>query len=222
MASLAPLLGLACTIRSFLMDAFRHHGSEKSQILANTAIGVAVACVPAALGIAVGLVALWAYRYFQGRLAMLDREMTVTAAVWMDWFRIVNTAPASSRPDCELRLEVPAAVNSWRVSGRLTIGFLAIAWLVRAVAYFWFDYMPLATVPGAAFRSLTLPFACTLFVSYAVCVDLLRRRLSTAVVISAAVLLAWVVFGAMTTPVHIRVDPTYRILYGPNPRFSSY
>ncbi|MBS1831293.1 MAG: MotA/TolQ/ExbB proton channel family protein [Acidobacteria bacterium] len=54
MASLAPLLGLACTIRSFLMDAFRHHGSEKSQILANTAIGVAVACVPAALGIAGG------------------------------------------------------------------------------------------------------------------------------------------------------------------------
>ncbi|MBS1831295.1 MAG: MotA/TolQ/ExbB proton channel family protein [Acidobacteria bacterium] len=191
LSSLAPLAGFLCTVLA-ICDSFGPAGGERSEGLAYLARRIAFACVPAALGILLGLIVLCAYRYFQGRLARADREMAVTADAWKDWFRIVDAGNRAG-PDHQLQLQLLDDGDFWHDSGALVLKLLAVTWLVQAGCLFWFEYMPIALAPGAALRSLIFPFVCSLLVAYPVWVDLLRRKRSTAVVIAAVSTLGWVI-----------------------------
>ena len=63
--STAPLVGVTGTIFAFWFDVFVAVDGEKSALLAALNERISFACVPTALGILVGLQALWIHRYLQ-------------------------------------------------------------------------------------------------------------------------------------------------------------
>ena len=75
----APLVGILGTVCGLLLDTFLGFDGDKSTGLASVAERISRACMPSAFGILIGLQALWAYRYWRGRLADFDGEMATTS-----------------------------------------------------------------------------------------------------------------------------------------------
>ena len=75
----APLIGVLGTILAFSFDVFIGVDGEKSALLAALNERISFACVPMALGILVGLQALWIHRYLRARLERCDLEMRATS-----------------------------------------------------------------------------------------------------------------------------------------------
>ncbi|BDC50390.1 hypothetical protein F183_A27060 [Bryobacterales bacterium F-183] len=174
MTTLAPFAGLFCTLL-LIVGSFRAPSGEKGQALANLTNDLGLALVPTAFGIGLGLMCSCAYRYFHRRLAILDREMTVTAEVWTDWFLVVGAGNAASTRDHDLHLEVLDPGDAWHHSIKTVSAILAFGWVAQTVALFWLDFIPMADAPGAALRSLVLPVLCAFLATRAIWVDLLRR-----------------------------------------------
>ena len=70
-ACLAPWIGLFGTIVGIVDSFTGFHGQSRRAILWN----ISQSMWPTAFGLAVGIVALWCYRYLEGRLQILDHEM---------------------------------------------------------------------------------------------------------------------------------------------------
>ena len=199
-ASLAPSIGLFCTVLCFVNDAFPGGSFERSQWLAATAKGIAFACIPTAFGIVLGLLSLWGYRYFQHQLCLLDRQMTVTAAAWMEWFRVVDPS-STTQPDHEPKLQaLDCGRDSLADFGPAAIILLGLAWFIRTAVLFWLEYVPMASAPGSAFRSLLFSFLCSFLVVYAVWVDLLHRKRSKVVAIAAGLSVVWAIMRPVLNP----------------------
>jgi signal peptidase I len=73
-AATAPLLGFVLTLFGIL-NSFGSYGSSKSTIMAATAGGLSESMAPAGLGLAVGILAVWFYRYLSGQVDSFDLEM---------------------------------------------------------------------------------------------------------------------------------------------------
>jgi biopolymer transport protein ExbB/TolQ len=73
-ASVAPLIGIFGTLVG-IFTSFRGVGGEKTAMLARTAGYIAIGITPAALGLLIGLIALWSYLHLRACLATFDREM---------------------------------------------------------------------------------------------------------------------------------------------------
>ena len=72
---IAPFAGMFGTLCGITFDTFRGFDGEKSAGMAAIAEGLSRACLPAALGLLVGLQSLWCYRYFRAKLSAFDHEM---------------------------------------------------------------------------------------------------------------------------------------------------
>jgi len=75
-ASIAPLIGIFGTLLG-IVNSFPGLGTDKSTALAVTTGRLSEACVPTALGLLVALQALWCYKYFANRLAVIDHELKI-------------------------------------------------------------------------------------------------------------------------------------------------
>jgi len=73
--SIAPFIGILGTVWAIAFDTFFGLGNSNLNGLVAVAEGLSRACLPSALGLAVGLQSLWCYNYFRGRLEQFDLEM---------------------------------------------------------------------------------------------------------------------------------------------------
>ena len=95
--STAPLVGVTGTIFAFWFDVFVAVDGEKSALLAALNERISFACVPMALGILVGLQALWIHRYLRARLERCDLEMHATSLAFLNLGTSIATLFAAQR-----------------------------------------------------------------------------------------------------------------------------
>jgi biopolymer transport protein ExbB/TolQ len=86
-ASVAPWLGLLITVIG-IAGSFRVCGGPRSFCMGIVADGLSDALARAALGLLVGIFALWCYRYLSGQLEQLDVEMR---SITLELARVVST-----------------------------------------------------------------------------------------------------------------------------------
>jgi biopolymer transport protein ExbB/TolQ len=75
--SIAPFIGILGTVRALAFDTFLGFNGDKLTGLAVVAEGLSRACVPAAIGLLVGLQSLWCTKYLRGRLAGFDLKWRI-------------------------------------------------------------------------------------------------------------------------------------------------
>jgi len=83
--SIAPFVGLLGTVVG-MIRAFQAAAASGTVSLAGVSAGVSEALVHTALGLVVGIPAVWFYKYLEGRLAYFNVEMDNWAAVLLDYF----------------------------------------------------------------------------------------------------------------------------------------
>ena len=94
---LAPLVGVLGTICALTFDTFLGVDGEKSAILAALNERISFACVPMALGVLMGLQALWIHRYLRARLERCDLEMQTAALAFLNLGTSIVTLFAAQR-----------------------------------------------------------------------------------------------------------------------------
>lgn len=202
-ASTAPLVGFLGTSSAIACDTFRGLGTDQATGLGAVGEGLARACVPTAMGLLVGLQSLWCYRHLQGSLIGFDRDMeNVSLQVRNQLIphlgrRVQQAAfPAVTYLD-SYSAAATADLRTRRRSARVAAGLLALAWLLQAVAAFGYDALPLGATTRAACRSLLITCLLAWVPSYAVWVDLLRRRPAALPAFASAVACAWCAVGLL-------------------------
>jgi len=134
---MAPFAGVLGTVFMIVFDTFKGMGTDRATGKAMIAEGLGSAMAPAAMGLAVGVMALWGLRYFRGRLVAMDGETEGEALLvlnelsrWGDWEMAEGSLPwldgysaaARAKRVAQLRMAVAAGVLaglawlSWRVA----------------------------------------------------------------------------------------------------------
>lgn len=205
LASIAPFIGIFGTLCGIGLDTFRGLGTDKYTALAAVAEGLSTACVPAALGLLVGLQSLWCFRYFRRKLAGFDDEMEDASLKLLNQLTLLprRLSPASpiepnNQPLPYLEAYSVLADEDHRCARRSALGTVALfatAWCVQVVRCFDYDSLPLASAALTAGQSVLLMFGLACLPAYAVWVDFLHRKASGLAVLAAAFVLCWCVAG---------------------------
>ncbi len=96
-ASAAAFVGFFGVVLG-LINSFHSYGSSRSAILADITNHVSQAMVPGLLGLAVALIAFWAYQYLLGRLEVFDLEMESTTVALVNRLIVHLARLKSSEP----------------------------------------------------------------------------------------------------------------------------
>ena len=82
--STAPFVGLVGTVFG-IINAFAGMAETGSGGLASVSAGIAEALVTTAVGIAVAIVGVWLFNYFNSRVEVIQNDMTVSTQEFLDW-----------------------------------------------------------------------------------------------------------------------------------------
>ena len=82
--STAPFVGLVGTIFG-IINAFQSMAETGSGELTAIAGGIAEALITTCVGIAVAIVGVWLYNYFNGRIAQISDDITMSIQEFLDW-----------------------------------------------------------------------------------------------------------------------------------------
>jgi hypothetical protein len=210
-ASIAPFVGVFGTLLG-IVNSFRGLGTDKSTALGVLAEYLSEACVPTALGLLVGLMSLWSYRYFTGRLEALDREMENGSIALVNQLTIYGgrlqpgpaITPVSDRSMFDetfsARLELEQRFR--RRFMFLASATLVVAWCLQVVRYSERYSLPLDSATWLACVHLLFTFGVSCFPAYAVWVKLLHRTRGGLAALTAALCLCWGVVE-LVSPVHL-------------------
>ncbi len=164
---------------------------------------LAIALWPTALGLLVGLTALWGYKYLTARLAVLDREMENASLELLNQLSLnrerLKTGPAVERindgpmfgemsPD-ELRQDRKDLCISTAMSGVL----LGAAWSGQFLHYRWLDHYTQGFAQWAASVDVLFAFGVACFLGHAVWARFLHRRTGGLAVLGSAICFCWCV-----------------------------
>jgi len=209
-ASLAPFVGVAGTVFG-IPASFIGCGGEKSACMAAVVERLSVSVWSTALGLLVGLMALWSYRFFTGRLQTFDREMEAGSLALINQLTIYGgrLKPASAMPVSDgpmLGEQSPARLQHDQRSRRRSM-FLAsagfvVAWCLQVVRYSERYFLPLDSATWLACVHLLFTFGVSCFPAYAVWVKLLHRRPGGLAALTSALCLCWGVVE-LVSPVHL-------------------
>jgi len=176
-ASTAPLVGLLGTTYG-IVTSFRSCGGEKSFCMAALTQSLSESIWPTALGLLIGIVSLWFYRYLIGGLQLIDNEMETASLGLVDNLRRLR-GPIAFEADAgradnplmfgEERVELLRKdLKFWRRSTAFTGTALTASWLVNIERYFYDYSLSLIYVGLAAYlcrfhvRLVVLPGISTL------------------------------------------------------------
>jgi hypothetical protein len=206
-ACAAPLAGVLGTLFGLICDTFLGAGGDRSTGMALVADRIATACACSAFGILIGVQALWAYRYFRGRLAEFDGEMAMAAPGLINSLvphldrlrsRVPNQKLGDSLPYLAAYSSDVDAYRRYRLF--TTLGLLLVPWSMQVVVglrSFEFDAMWFIGLVLASLWSPIIVFCCWCLPVYAVWVDLLHRKPRDVAPIAAALALVWRIAGLM-------------------------
>jgi biopolymer transport protein ExbB/TolQ len=82
--STAPFVGLVGTIMG-IISAFQGMAESGSGGLGAVSAGIAEALITTAFGIAIAIVAVWAFNYFTGKIDDITNDISVTSQELLDW-----------------------------------------------------------------------------------------------------------------------------------------
>jgi biopolymer transport protein ExbB/TolQ len=82
--STAPFVGLVGTVFG-IINAFAGMAETGSGGLASVSAGIAEALVTTAVGIAVAIIGVWLFNFFNSRVETISNEMTVSVHEFLDW-----------------------------------------------------------------------------------------------------------------------------------------
>ncbi|MFH1469985.1 MAG: MotA/TolQ/ExbB proton channel family protein [Pseudomonadota bacterium] len=82
--STAPFVGLVGTVFG-IINAFRGMAESGSGGLASVSGGIAEALVTTAVGIAVAIIGVWLFNYFNSRVELIINDLTVSVQEFADW-----------------------------------------------------------------------------------------------------------------------------------------
>lgn len=200
-ACVAPWFGIFGTILG-VVNAFSYGFSgEKTGLMAARAKSLSEAMWPTGLGLLVGLVALWCYRYLEGRLQGLDREMEGASLELLNQlsrFRArfmteasIDDLAADPMFGEKTVAELSREDKCLRLSMILTLTMLALAWCALAARYLGRYALPLDTAAWSACFYIPILFGASCLFAYPVWVRLLHRRPGGLFALGATICLAW-------------------------------
>ena len=123
----APLVGLVGTVSGFL-NAFRGVALTGSGGIGAVSAGLAEALVPFAIGLGIGLVAIWSHAYLWGRVERITVRMTNTH-------------------DIQRRAVRPGSVSIYSARSTLSVGIPAKRLALRTRRRD-FERLPMRSTPG--------------------------------------------------------------------------
>lgn len=210
-ASIAPFVGVFGTLLG-IVNSFRGIGGDKATALGMLAEYLSEAIVPTALGLLGGLISLWSYRFFTGRLQTFDREMENGTLALVNQLTIyggrLNPGPAiTPLRDGPMFGEQSLARlqqdrRSWRRSMFLASAAFVVAWCLQVVRYSERYFLPLDSATWLACVHLLFTFCVSCFPAYAIWVKLLHRRPGGLAALTSALCLCWGVVE-LVSPVHL-------------------
>jgi len=156
---------------------------------------------PTALGLLIGIVSLWFYRYLIGGLQLIDNEMETASLGLVDNLRRLR-GPIAFEADAgradnplmfgEERVELLRKdLKFWRRSTAFTGTALTASWLVNIERYFYDYSLSLIYVGLAALTYVGFTFVLSFFPAYPLWIVLLRRRRGALAAISAVFCVSW-------------------------------
>ncbi len=97
--STAPFVGLVGTVFG-IINAFAGMAESGSGGLASVSGGIAEALVTTALGIAVAIIGVWLFNYFNARVELIINDMTVSVQEFADWIEkmLIEDDEAAAKP----------------------------------------------------------------------------------------------------------------------------
>jgi hypothetical protein len=209
-ASIAPFVGVFGTVFGIL-TSFIGCGGEKSACMAAVAERLSVSIWPTALGLLAGLISLWSYRFFAGRLQTFDRDMENGSlalvnqlTIYGDRLKPASAMPVSDRPMFGEKslAELQHDQRSWRRSMFLASAAFVVAWCLQVVRYSERYSLPLDSATWLACVHLLFTFGVSCFPAYAMWVKLLHRRPGGLAALTSALCLCWGVVGLVSS-VHL-------------------
>jgi hypothetical protein len=189
-ACVAPWVGLFGTILG-IVNSFPGIDGEKTSLMAALCNRLSESLWPTALGLAIGIVALWCYRYLEVRLQSLDHEMESASLDLLNQLSRLrgrfSAEPASKRVIDgpmfreESLAEITRDEKFQRRSMFLGGAAIVLAWLVQA----------LRLSLEAAFLDVPLMFVISCLFTYPVWTKLLHRRSGGLAALASLFCLSW-------------------------------
>jgi hypothetical protein len=200
-ASVAPLAGVLGTVSGIFFDTIRGMEGEKTAVMAAMANSLSIAIWPIALGIFVGLVSLWAYRYLAAKMVDFDREMAEASNDLVNQLRmrrlkfeplLANGCIAEdSNPSFPSPTELKRSQRLRRGSMLLTSAVVAAVWAWSVLFYAGQESLPINNAMIAASFYVVFRFGVSCFAAHAVWIRLLDRRPGGMPFLGALIFLGW-------------------------------
>jgi hypothetical protein len=195
-AAIGPWFGLFATVVN-IPAAFIGCGGEKSACMAAFADGLSASIWPTAIGLLVGLVALWSYRYLTSRLETFDIEMRGASLELINqlarfhgqWKVGEITQFVVNRAFLDERYRSGSGFG--RYSTFLTTVALPFAWCIQVAGHWCYDLVPLGSAAWRACLYVLVVFGASCILVDLVCVRLLHRRLDSVGVLASALCVVW-------------------------------
>ncbi|HLJ47180.1 MAG TPA: MotA/TolQ/ExbB proton channel family protein [Bryobacteraceae bacterium] len=192
-AVVAPLLGILGNVVG-IVDSFRGIGTEKSVVLALTALGLSHAFMFTAFGLLVGLVAFAFYKQLSTRADGLSLEMRCASLdlanlLTANWSRLA----AGLLHDDVLSSPPEAKAARKRISRPMIVIGVALiaAWLLRSSSWMYFDHYSEDSAAAWAFAYVLLRFGIASLFADLLWVRILHRGSSGRACIAALITLSW-------------------------------
>jgi hypothetical protein len=199
-ACLAPWVGLFGTIVG-IVNSFTGVIGEKTSIMAAFVNRLSESLWPTALGLLVGIIALWCYRYLESSLETLDQEMESASLELLNQlarFRgRFSAEPAIQRLsdgpmfDEKSLAELSQDEKFWRRCMFLTATALVMAWMAQVLRYFGDYSLPLYQSVQTACLFFPFLFGISCLPMYPVWTKLLHRRSGGLAALGSLFCLCW-------------------------------
>jgi hypothetical protein len=199
-ASIAPLVGIFGTLIG-IANSFPGITGEKNTVMAATFARLSDACVPTALGLLVGVPALWFYKYLAARLECFDRDMENAS------FELVNLlipCPVGRAQTPTVKFVAESLIfrdeigdelrderRPWYRSSLMVAALLFVTWCAQIARYFDNFELPLESVILRACAYVIFTFAISWFAAYPAWIKLLHRTSGGLAALSSLLCLGW-------------------------------
>jgi hypothetical protein len=193
-ASVAPWIGVFGTLFG-IGGSFRGGNGEKSALMGALAARLSESIWPTAMGILVGLIAFFCYRYLTGRLETISEEMHTASLALQNQLSCysgrftpvgaIENGSTGSLFGGMSWAELDQDQKPLRHLGTFTGSALAVAWFIQIVYCFYRESLPINSAVWTACAYVLFKFGVSCLLAVPVWIKLLDRRPSGSAALAA-------------------------------------